>query len=126
MLDTGSQGGVLLERATAKKFDWLEKYPLADGASRGVNAAARMERFNLPTMTFGPYELESPVVSVPAEGESLEMLRTESRTGSLIRGSRGMADGLLGYDVLKHFVVTIDYRTGSVHIVAGKPAGDQQ
>ena len=35
---------------------------------------------------------------------------------SMIQRRRQKAEGSLGYDVLKHFVVTINYKEGYVHI----------
>jgi hypothetical protein len=48
LLDTGSSGGVFLQRSKTKALDWLDRYPLVETASRGVNTAARTERFNVP------------------------------------------------------------------------------
>ena len=45
----------------------------------------------------------------------LEKLESQyERTGSRIGGKRVV--GLIGYDLLKDFVVTLDYRYGKLHI----------
>jgi hypothetical protein len=78
---------------------------------------ARLRRFNLPGMTLGDFEIENPIISVPTEGNEIALFETTTPIGSRIPRSR-KAKGLLGYDVLKHFVVTIDYKSGHVHIEA--------
>lgn len=119
ILDTGASGGILLDRAIAKKEDWLERYPSIDGAASGVNTQARTQRFNLPEMTFGVFEIENPIITVAEEGVDLAFLEGKTSLGSRIPKGH-QAKGLLGYDVLKHFVVTIDYKAGHVHIAPGE------
>ncbi len=116
VLDTGSTGGLMLERKLAKKHKWLERYPIEQGYSLGVNAGREMERFNLPSITFGPFELGNTLVSVPKTNAPLEIFKKTTTTGSHIKRRSGKAQGLLGYDVLKHFVLTIDYKTGRAHV----------
>tara|TARA_E500000331_G_scaffold191527_1_gene184246 strand:- start:126 stop:290 length:165 start_codon:yes stop_codon:yes gene_type:complete len=45
--------------------------------------------------------------------------RREKRTGSNLSRTRGKAKGLLGHDVLKHFILTIDYCIGKIHLQSG-------
>lgn len=116
VLDTGSTGGLLLERKLAKKHKWLERYPVEQGYSLGVNAGREMERFNLPSINFGPFELGNTEVSVPVNNAPLEIFKKTTKTGSHIKRRSRKAQGLLGYDVLKHFVLTIDYKTGRAHV----------
>lgn len=123
-LDTGNSGGILVERNIAKRAGWLETFAREDTTYSGVNSTARFEDFVLPKATIGPYELENVKVSVPAQGERLPLFKKEIRTGSNIRTKRGKAKGLIGYDVLKHFVVTIDYRSGDVHIAPPAPESE--
>lgn len=116
IMDTGSNGGVLIDRPVAKKFKWLEQYPVTSGISWGATAGGQMDRFVLPKLTFGGFEIGNPTVSVPAAGQDMELFKKEGNTGSRIRKGRGRYQGLLGFDVLKHFVVTIDYKRGHVHV----------
>jgi hypothetical protein len=53
-------------------------------------------------------------VSFPAEGQKTNLESQYERTGSRIGGKRVV--GLIGYDLLKDFVVTLDYRYGKLHI----------
>jgi len=54
------------------------------------------------------------LVTIPAEGESSNLESQYQKTGSRIKGQK--IQGLIGYDVLKHFLITIDHRSGHAHI----------
>jgi len=78
-----------------------------------------VERFNLPELTIGPIVLENVVVIVPGEGEKTNVGQDViAKLGTRIKETA--SDGILGYDVLKHFVVTIDYKRSFLHL--GVPA----
>lgn len=80
--------------------------------------SAGTDVFYLPTMTIGPYTLENVRVSVPAEGGkvNLQQYRPDDwSTGTKIKRSKA-ADGILGYEILKHFVVTIDYKRSLLNL----------
>lgn len=112
MMDTGSNGGLYLPRWMAEKNGWIEKYPLEPGQSFGVSGrSVATERFIMPRLTFGPYTLEDIPVTVPARGEP--DVFGGSRSGE---PSFEMAKGLIGYDVLKHFVFTMDLKKKQLHI----------
>jgi hypothetical protein len=52
---------------------------------------------------------------VSAEGNETTVGKLDSaRTGTRIK--KNNSDGILGYDVLKHFVVTIDYKLSLLHL----------
>ncbi len=119
MMDTGSNGGVLISRSLASQLDWIETYPKVDGTSVGAVSGGDMEYFRVPLITVGPFELENALVSIPASGENPELFKTSASTGTRIASRRGSA-GLLGYDILQHFVVTVDYDRGHVHFYPGE------
>ena len=112
-LDTGNNGGILLQRQKAVEYGWLQRFSPAEGTLVDMSGeAARIETFSLPAMTVGPFELENVKVTVPAEGEHLYVTMRgslERQTGTRIKRGRP-SDGLLGYDALRHFIVSIDYR----------------
>jgi hypothetical protein len=122
VMDTGSGGGVLVDRAFARKHKWLDQYSTVDGFSFGANSSSRMQRFNLPGLTFGGFEIENPIVSIPIEGETIAVFEKQTYAGSRIQ-QHPEAQGVLGYDVLRHFVVTVDFRGGHVHIEPGINSG---
>jgi len=109
LLDTGSNGGVFIKRGDAERFDWLETFATVEGRVRGVNTVGETERLNLPLMTIGPFTLENVIVTVQAEGEKTNVgQELQMQTGTRLK--KADSDGLLGYDVLKHFIVTIDFK----------------
>ncbi|MEC8059772.1 MAG: aspartyl protease family protein, partial [Pseudomonadota bacterium] len=119
MVDTGATGSTLLDRGIATKRGWLNKFPNEVVLGRGVISVGQLERFRLPSLKIGDFEIADTLVSVPAAGQKLELFRKETRTGSNLKRIRSKSKGILGYDVLKHFVVTIDYRIGKVHLAPG-------
>ena len=118
-MDTGSNGGVLINRSLASRLDWLDNYERVTGTAGGALGSGDMEYFRAPLITVGPFELENVLVAIPVAGGSTELFDNPAETGSRI-ASRKRSAGLLGYDVLKHFVVTIDYDRGHVHFFPGE------
>jgi hypothetical protein len=115
MLDTGNNTGIFMPRKAAVRHGWLEKFGTTDLRVIGVTKVSTNQFFNLPTMTIGPFTLENIIAMVPAEGNKTNVGRQDStRTGSRIK--KNNSDGILGYDVLKHFVVTIDYKRSLLHL----------
>ncbi len=114
LLDTGNNGGLVIERKVARKMGWLDNLDVEAGISMGANTLATTESFRIPSLKFGPYELENVLVSVPAEGQTAYLESQYEATGSRIKGRK--VQGLIGYDVLKHFLITIDYKNGHAHI----------
>ena len=117
-LDTGNSGGILVDRSVAATSGWLDKYPRKQTQGFGAVSSGYKETFNMSTLKIGPFEVENPIVSVPEQGETLNMFKRQSTTGTHVRRGRGKSRGLLGFDILKHFVVTIDYKSGLIHLAA--------
>ena len=65
-------------------------------------------------MQFGPFELENVLVTIPAEGKNSYLDSQYEKTGSRLKGKK--VQGIIGYDVLKHFLITVDYKGGHAHI----------
>ena len=112
ILDTGNSGGLMLERNAAHL--WLGKYDLSTSTSYGANIMGYHESFRIPEMKFGPYVLENVLVSVPAEGQHANLTSRFTSVGTHIKGRK--VEGILGFDILKHFVLTIDYGAGHAHV----------
>ena len=109
----------MIDRSLARKHDWLDRFETMKRHLSGANAGAEMLLFNLPAMSIGDFEIANAIVAVPGDGVSINTLLPKTTTGSrLLRRSK--QQGFLGYDVLKHFVVTIDYRYGYVHLEPGQ------
>ena len=84
-----------------------------------MNNQVNVESFTVDTFAIGPYELENVLVEIPEKGKLVNTSKRvkEGKMGTNI--SQGvLTKGLIGYDVLKHFVITIDYAKYRAHIVA--------
>ncbi len=116
MLDTGSTGGVILDRKIVKRTSWLSSLEISREVIRGIHEFGQTDTFLLPTIRFGPFELGSVKVSTQIRGAQFKMFEQVTLTGTHIPRSSSTADGLVGYEVLKHFVISLDYKGGHVHI----------
>lgn len=118
-MDTGYNGGILINRDLASRLDWIDTYAKVEGEAFGATGSGRLEYFRVPSIAVGPFELENVLVAIPAPGESPKLFEEAAEIGTRI-ASRKASAGLLGYDVLKHFLVTVDYDRGYVHFYPGE------
>jgi len=107
ILDTGNAAGILLKSSFAERKGWLE------------NDASLAQSFRLESLSIGPYDLENVLVATPNKDQIADIGRyaSESQLGTRIK-SGVIPKGLIGYDILKHFVVTIDYTAYKVNLYA--------
>jgi len=123
IFDTGNSGGVFLKRSFAAENGWLnEQTDVSQQMGFGIFESGTILNFHLDSFKIGPYELDNVSVNVPTQDHLSDFGRyfTEASTGTRIK--KGVqAKGLIGYDVLKHFVVTIDYMGYSVNLYAPSP-----
>ena len=120
-LDTGNAGDLLLRRSFAEDRGWLQAENRAGMASGATEDVVKVESFTVPYLKIGPFELENIPVTVPAAGESMLIGRRDGGR-SMQRGVEVV--GLLGYDVLKHFVLTLDSKAYKAHL--GLPSTDTE
>lgn len=115
LLDTGASMGLVVSRRIAHRMDWAGKYQTQESRTVGVNSETTMQNFRVPSVQIGPYSVENVLVSIPQADDEMKLFeRNQASTSRLNR--RNEMDGVLGYDVLKHFVVTVDYGKGYVHL----------
>ena len=102
---------------------WLELQLEYNGAIRlnrdavqelGLDIAADTEKTSIDSLMFGPYELGNIAVDLPpaslAGGADLQRLGR--------RGGGGVkTSGVLGFEILKHFVVTLDAKGEKMHVI---------
>jgi hypothetical protein len=120
-LDTGLDGGLFLPRFIAKRYDWLEKYESEHHLGIGAGSVGVSESFRIPFFAIGPYEFENVPVSVPAEGQSSSVGRPVGSNGP---GTESR--GLMGNDILRHFVVTLDAKHMKMHLALPNTEGGTQ
>ena len=121
-LDTGNSSGILMNRGFAEHKGWLEQFPAIATAGEGMVSAAKLISFQVPEVQFGPFTVEQALVSVPDKGYNLSQSfnkRLSKTTGTNIK--QKTSKGLLGYDIVKHFVLTVDYKNAVMHV--GLPEG---
>ncbi|WP_125783086.1 pepsin/retropepsin-like aspartic protease family protein [Pseudoalteromonas rubra] len=113
LLDTGSTSGVLIGRRLAEGLDLI--HPEDEQiTSQGVNALTEMRMTQLEEFTFGPFVLSNVNLVYPEKGHKVFHLEQYEHTSSRIKGKK--VRGIVGYDVLKHFLVTLDYARGHMHL----------
>ena len=120
ILDIGNSGRVVLTRKLAKKYSWLDDQSIVTPISKGVNLTGEnMQTFTLASFGIGPYELENVKAIVPMEGEAMIINKYEIRVTYDSRRSAGgskHSHGMLGYNVLQHFLITVDFWKNRLHI----------
>jgi hypothetical protein len=106
--DTGAAGGLFLKRSFVIDNELIEDpNKLKQTVSAGVNSFSTTDSFVMPNLTIGPFQLEDIPAAMPAEGVKVNVGRRPGRSRGA--SSARQSKGLLGYEVLKHFIVTIDY-----------------
>ena len=115
-VDTGAKSGLWIERSLAAKRGWLTETQTTLKRAKGINGSGSIEQFRLPSVKLGQFESTNTLVSVAAKDQDHAMFKRTRRPGSKIQRNASKSRGLLGWDVLKDFVVTIDYRIGKIHL----------
>lgn len=116
LLDTGSSLGVFMRRPLAEQLGWLEAYPTFESKVQGATGGRDVDSFLLPSVKIGPYELADVRVTVPGAGSNLNIESEFQDSFSRIKDVK--VEGYVGFDLLQHFVLTLDYKNGYGHIWA--------
>jgi len=119
-LDTGNNGSLFLKRTFAIENHLLEnKNKKSTGITMGLHDLVRSENYIVNNFNIGPYELENVQVAIPEAGKNSRVGRRKSEVELGSRMQKGVqTKGILGYDILKNFIITIDYTAYKVHIMA--------
>ncbi len=120
ILDTGNSAGILIKRGFAIENGWLnDKSDVSEQVSVGVFESSKTEKFHLDAFKVGPYELDNVMVSVPMQGQVANIGKHDNRSAIGTHLKSGVqTKGIIGYDILKHFIVTIDYMAYKVNLYA--------
>ncbi|TMP34751.1 retropepsin-like aspartic protease [Pseudoalteromonas rubra] len=113
LLDTGNAGGIIVKRSLAKSLGWLE-LESESHQSFGANSAGQMHSALADSVKFGPFELNNIQITYPAEGQKIHLLEQYQSGRSRIRGKR--VQGIVGTSLLQHFLLTLDYERGHLHV----------
>jgi predicted aspartyl protease len=120
LYDTGSTAGLVIDHHFAEKRGWLEKYNVGTGSLAGIGNKLTVEKLRLPYLKLGPYVLEYVKAVTPKEKNmptNYSQKKDRSVTGTRISDGAAYI-GILGGDVFKHFVVTLDAKNALMHIDA--------
>lgn len=110
LFDTGNSHSLLIKRHIAESKGWLKKDESHKTISQGIIEKEELETFTVKNFQIGPYQLTNVLVSVGKDNASTNLGKTLSNTeitGSTIERTKD-EQGILGYDILKHFYVTVD------------------
>lgn len=119
LLETGSNDSIIVSRNFASRSGILEQYNETQVAmSVGINNAGVSESVYVDNFEFGPFTLDHVKVSFPAVGQKTNQQRQSEKRAAFSRGTK--IEGSLGYAILKHFLVTIDYKKGYMHLDVSK------
>jgi hypothetical protein len=118
LLDTGASGATLITRAVARRLGLMAAPDArATRSTDALGSVAELSVLRVPSMRIGPYELGDVPVAFPAEGDDLLIRqgRNSPLTGThILRGAP--VSGTVGYDVLRHFVITLDLASMKAHV----------
>lgn len=116
-LDTAAPAGVMMARESADKMALLtQPYP-GDVTAFQQKFTTPADFYALSSVKVGPFEMENVLLAVePAGGKRLiaPPLR-QAKTGTMI-SREVLSDGVLGLEVLQHFVVTVDYTDSLINL----------
>ena len=108
MLDSGFSGPLMLGRRFVADRQWSQDSGGMSFDAHGTLSA--MDRYRVPLMQLGPFDLRGVTASVRRDGPE--------RLGG---ASNVRVSGVLGAEVLRRFLVTLDLKHGKLHLAVSKP-----
>lgn len=115
LLDTGNSGICVLTRDTVRRHDF-DEYTVEEArlTGRGINTSGDMNLLLLDSLELGPYQFSEFIAAYSSQrNRGLDGRR--SREISRIKRAKTAYDGILGYEVMRNFVVTMDLKNKRVH-----------
>lgn len=116
-LDTAAPAGVMMARATADKMELLAQPYSGDLKALQQNFTSPADLYSLSSVKVGPFEMENVLLAVEPEGGKrlIAPAMRQAKTGTLI-SREVLSDGVLGLEVLQHFIVTLDYTDSLINV----------
>ncbi|WP_333797774.1 retropepsin-like aspartic protease [Rheinheimera sp.] len=116
-LDTTAPAGVTMSREAAIKEKLLDQTYAGDLTALQQNFTSPADLYSLSSLKVGPFELENVLLAVEPEGGKrlIAPVLRQAKTGTLI-SREVLPDGVLGLEVLQHFVVTVDYTSSMINL----------
>ncbi|MDT8410495.1 MAG: TonB family protein [Wenzhouxiangellaceae bacterium] len=117
LFDTGNAGDSLFTRTFVARRD-LERFKIDEnGTSTGGGAiqSGHLTALRIPKFQLGPFPFQGLRASyIATENQGLDA--RASGTGSRARSARTEFDGIVGYEVLRNFLVTMDLKRNRIHL----------
>lgn len=117
LFDTGKAGPTLLKRSLVQRLE-LAQYEVPDHpgwVGFGAVSGGRMRALQIPGFQLGPFPFEWLLASYIEEGAERGFEARETGYGSRIQRDSARYDGILGTEVLKNFIVTVDVKRRKIH-----------
>ncbi|MDP2635355.1 MULTISPECIES: signal protein PDZ [unclassified Pseudoalteromonas] len=114
LISTGAQEGLKVERTIIENQGWDKSLASTPVEIVEINGPQTYELSNIPKVEFGPFNVDAVSIAYPQEGKRFELLNSDSFTGSNLKGMD--VKGVLGYDLLQHFLITVDFKYGHMHV----------
>jgi len=115
-LDTSNPGYCKMNHRAVEKQGWAAHGIESDQAGEfALRPDQRVLEFN--KLEIGPYAINKLIASWVPEGEVADEIRRQHHGAGRSVDKTG-ADGILGYDVLRNFVVTMNMAEDEVHMFA--------
>lgn len=111
---TGKTEGLRITRAHANTLGLTKSSDIKNVDVADLNALRQYNQAVLPKIQFGPFSLSSVKTIFYKDDTRYELYDNRARTGSRVKGVP--IKGSLGYDVLQHFVITVDFKNGYMHV----------
>ena len=112
--DTSSDSVSLLTDRIVSKHGWQGEEISAEALqAAGLSVRQDVRTMRLDELELGPFKIEGVVAATPVEGRTRSDAYGAHRIGEKFGG-----DGILGFEVMRNFLVTIALGTDNVHFYA--------
>lgn len=116
LLDTGNSGLTVMKRRFVLRHDF-DDHQAGDLELVGMGAIARGDQhlLSVPRFDLGPYRFESLLATYSTGGND-GFDHRRNRHGSRMLTDRARYDAILGYEVMRNFLVTMDLAGERIHL----------
>lgn len=114
ILSTASKEGLRLDRLVVESEGWDKLIPSKTIEITEVNGSQTYDLISFPKVEFGPFNIDEVSTAYSKSDVKFQLLDNDSFTGSYIKGME--VKGILGFDILQHFLITVDFKNGRMHV----------
>ena len=106
LLDTGNNGGALVRRSTLENKNLLRGREFTLKKRAGIYRKVELESYIFNHVVLGPHKINNVVLQTVQKGQKSNYDRSYSH--SKLKYRKDGVQGIIGYEILKDFVLTID------------------